>query len=442
MVKLLVCALGRDEQKLLPADIYEDVLDHSQSYPELFFFRFRELRCDADTVLLGKIYGRLLARAASKARDLSVVKYLIYEAQVDVDTPVSDYEYGSALSAAAGSGKLAMVKFLVCEAHGNVDLVVTNGWAGNALVAAARNNELDIVRYLIHEANATVDLVLQSGDYGTALVAAAAGAHPRRYAHRRRYLRFLVTSLATTKALVEEGQADVNLAVPTGYYANALVAAVARGAFDIAKFLIQEAHANVNLPTQSTSQCTALGYAILRRKDRIANLLIQAGANVTEEQGSPFGSPLAAAAATNRPDLIKSLIEAGADPNQPISSGCWPTRFFSASYAPVCTLAAWGKCGSALATAAYFGHLECVKILIELRASVDLILESGTFQTALQAAEAVVSEDEIENYQKLHNGNDEDYELSDDDEDEMEKALRRGKAEVAEILRQHSNPVT
>jgi ankyrin repeat protein len=231
------------------------------------------------------------------------------------------------------------------------------------------------------------------------------------------------------------------------------VAAVARGAFDIAKFLIQESCANVNLPTQSASQCNALGYATLRRDDRIASLLIQAGANVTEGQGAPFGSPLAAAAATNQPDLIKSLIEAGTDPNQPISSGCWPTRFFSASYAPVCTLAAWGKCGSALATAAYFGQVECVKALIDSGASVDLILEHGTFRTALQAAEAALPDDEMEKYLELHNGNDEEDEMSDDDEDEMEnyqktdngydeEALRRGKAEVAEILRQNSNLVT
>jgi ankyrin repeat protein len=434
MVKLLVGALGRDEQKLLPADIYEGVLQDAQLDTKIFLFLIRELRCDADTVLQGEIYG-FLARAASKARDLSVVKYLIYEAQVDVDTPVSHYEYGSALSAAAGSGKLEMVKFLVCEAHANVDLVLNDGWAGNALVAAARNDKLDIVRYLIHETNASVDLVLQAGDYGTALVAAASGADAGRY------FNYLEESLATIKALVEEGQADVNLAVSTGYYGSALAAAVARGAFDIAKFLIQEACANVNLPTQSTSQCNALGYAILRRDYKIVSLLIQAGANVTEEHGSPFGSPLAAAAATNQPDLIKSLIKAGTDPNQPISSGCWPTRFFSVSYAPVCTLAAWGKCGSALATAAYFGHVECVEILIDLGASVDLILEYGTFRTALQAAEAVVAEDEIENYAMDYFNDKGDY-LSDDDEDEVQKALRQGKAEVAEILRQHSNLVT
>jgi hypothetical protein len=70
--------------------------------------------------------------------------------------------------------------------------------------------------------------------------------------------------------------------------------------------------------------------------------------------------------------------------------------------------------------------MECVKVLISRGAHLDLVLEHGYFITAHQAAEAALTADEMEKYLDPDNGYD-------------EEALRRDKAEAAEILRQHSS---
>ncbi|KAJ6179439.1 hypothetical protein N7519_009900 [Penicillium mononematosum] len=169
-------------------------------------------------------YGSALAAAANWGR-LDTVKYLVQEANADVNLPLQSGDYGSALYAAVGNGSLVIVRYFAEEVP-DVNLLVHVRTHGNVLAAAAFSGKLDIVRYLVEEANIDVNLPLGEDTFVTVLAAAAWG------------------TLDVVKYLVEEAKAVVNVPNAAG---NALVAAVLSGNLEMVRYFVEEAKADVDL---------------------------------------------------------------------------------------------------------------------------------------------------------------------------------------------------
>ena len=200
------------------------------------------------------------------------------------------------------------------------------------------------------------------------------------------------------KALLERG---IHINTQSQYSGSTLAAAVAySGETEILKFLIQEGKADVNMLLQYGEYGSALAAAAHSEKTEIIKFLAQEGkadVNMLLQCGD-YGSALTAAAYWGRTEIIKFLVQEGkADVNMLLHSR---------------------EYGSALAAAAYQGWKQCVESLINAGAKVNLKLENGLYETALQAAQADVTK-----------------RLWWDQRDEEE--LKQDKAEVMELLQRH-----
>ncbi|RWA13342.1 hypothetical protein EKO27_g1765 [Xylaria grammica] len=155
---------------------------------------------------------------------------------------------------------------------------------------------------------------------------------------------------------------------------SALSAAVSNGQTEIVQLLIR-AGAHVNLPLTGGLYGSALEAAACQGYVEILSFLIQAGAEVNAQvQAGRHGCALIGAIAWGEKDSVEFLVfDAGADVNQQIRHG---------------------KYGCALAAAAYFGRKKCADILVKAGANVNLRIENGSFETALQACEVDIPEGE------------------------------------------------
>jgi ankyrin repeat protein len=175
-----------------------------------------------------------------------------------------------------------------------------------------------------------------------------------------------------------------------------LLAAVPRGAALVELVLGRGADPNFVGP----GSFPALAFAIASRKPDVVRLLLAAGANphrppVAIATGSPgqdhfpelFLPPLLMAAATGQDDVVELLIRAGADPNAPTSGV--PTPLMAASHEGSCPCvsaplehgtnpaAEAANVPTVLAIAAGQGHREVVRRLVEAGADVRRALESA-----------------------------------------------------------------
>lgn len=82
--------------------------------------------------------------------------------------------------------------------------------------------------------------------------------------------------------------------------------------------------AGVSVDEHFTSGSTALYDASLSGKVRIVSLLVSRGANVNERDSESFTTPLYAAAAFNRQEVVSTLLLWGADPNLVGKEGITP----------------------------------------------------------------------------------------------------------------------
>jgi ankyrin repeat protein len=348
-------------------------------------------------------YGSALAAAAYKG-ETEIVKFLVQEGKADVNMQLQSGDYGSALAAAVYGGKTEIVKFLVQEGKADVNMQLQRGDYGSVLAAAVYRGNTKIVKFLVQEGKADVNMQLQRGDYGSVLVAAV-------YEGETEIVKFLV----------QEGKADVNMQLQRGDYSSALAAAAAAlytGGTEIVKFLLQEGKADVNMQLQYGEFGSVLAAAAYRGKTEIVKFLVQEGkADVNMQlQSGDYGSALAAAAAaaatySGQTGIIKFLVQEGkADVNMQLQYGEYGSVLAAAAYVGETEIVKFlvqegkadvnmqlqrGDYGSALAVAAYFGRIESVKILIEARAVVGLKLKNGRFSSALQAAGAAISEQDL-----------------------------------------------
>ncbi|KAF9884807.1 hypothetical protein FE257_001223 [Aspergillus nanangensis] len=223
---------------------------------------------------------------------------------------------------------------VIAMCHFSFDTILSDWWESaefdhtmitskghNLLTLAARVGSTSICKSLIDRG---VDVNLQVGgaEYGSALEAAAHQGH-----------------IETVKKLVESG-ADVNMILDNGNYGTALVAAVSAGHREIVKYMAQQAHADVNIGKNVD------GERFEDDDETIVAIL-----------------PLATAARRNYNEIVKILVEAGADVNVP------------------------ELCGNALAAAVRSTNVEAVKYLVQrAKANVNIKLTEGSFASPLEGA--------------------------------------------------------
>jgi len=220
---------------------------------------------------------------------IAIVKLLL-DHGADINLRTRRKQGGSALTVAAARGHTAMVQLLIEKgADINMKLQV---FPGNALCAAVYSHwgNSDIIRALV---SAGADIHAQPMILiGNALIAAVTTGY-----------------LEKVKLLIELG-ADVN-ARPPGRFGTALGAAASTGNIHIAKYLLDNG-ADVNTPGDSYSP-----YAEeLAEQDfaGVVDALRRVSVKVKFAAGQ-YGSPLTEAAAYGRIDMVRLLLDHGADVN-------------------------------------------------------------------------------------------------------------------------------
>ena len=159
----------------------------------------------------------------------------------------------------------------------------------------------------------------------------------------------------------------------------------------------------MNMLLQSGDYGGALAAAAVRGKPEIVKLLVQQGADIKMHLPcGDYSSAVVAAAAGGEPEIVEFLLREG--------STNMDTMFQSVKHR------------SALAVAAYWGWIGRAESLIDAGADVNLKLKSEHYGTALQASQVEVSQENRERTWW-------------DERDE--KTLKQDKARVTELLQRH-----
>jgi len=267
---------------------------------------------------------------------------------------------------ATDQGLTAEVKQLIADGE---DVNATTGSGVSALLVAAARGHRDIAEYLIAQ-GADVDAAVTEAFEKegrtvypgvTPLFAALGNKHPE-----------------IGRMLIQNG-ADVNKNDING--TTPLIVAAAQNDPKIVAALIQKG-AEVNAATTNTyvyegrtidAGATPLIAALANNRLESAKLLMDKDADVTHRNECNVGG-LMIAAADGQTDIVRLLLENGADPNASV------TKDFIVDGKSVFEGA------TSLMAAAYAGHEEVVKLLIEAGADVNAETKYGG--TALMAASA------------------------------------------------------
>ncbi|MGE8553951.1 MAG: ankyrin repeat domain-containing protein [Chryseobacterium jejuense] len=143
------------------------------------------------------------------------------------------------------------------------------------------------------------------------------------------HLKYNKLGLAVKSGNIEEVEkllkngADINNAAEDEYYAyGALYIAINAGNEKMVKLLIDH---KADLNTQINEEGYSLLVAAINSKNiNIVNLLIQSGTNVetfTDPEGNKKFIPLLEATQSNQPEIVKLLLEKGADPHEKTFEG-------------------------------------------------------------------------------------------------------------------------
>lgn len=293
--------------------------------------------------------GHNLLTLAAIAGSVPLCEKLL-EKGIDVSARLEGSTFGSALVAAAHKGNTEVVKLLVKSgADVNMLLQSEEGYFDSALTAAVNSDHIETTRYLVNEAKADVNMPLRHEVFGSAL---------GRAAYNGNY--------DIVKCLVEAG-ADVNKPMKHMFFGSVLQTAARRADLKTVRFLVQDGGADVNMVLRNPSAGSALeSAAFWGRLETVKYLVEEAHADVNLIALHGKGSALAAAAASaDGTEIVEYLLKKGADPNMPLPGG---------------------YSGSALAAAVFAGEFQHVKLLVEAGANVNMPLQHGDYGSALAAA--------------------------------------------------------
>ena len=165
-------------------------------------------------------------------------------------------------------------------------------WTRRSLLRAVENNDIVAVkRHLRRGGTAYLNLFGDSTNFDLILLACANG------------------NLQIVKALSEEG---VNLTYSTVDGKTPLLVASSSGNVDLVRFLLQAGNDPNAKDSNGWTPLARAMFSATRGSIDVARELIMAGAHVNVTNGRP---PLALAVSLGKPELIKLLIERGADTN-------------------------------------------------------------------------------------------------------------------------------
>ncbi|KAH8653732.1 ankyrin repeat-containing domain protein [Xylariales sp. PMI_506] len=449
---------GADPNLVLQSGNYGSALAAAIQYRNTDTVRLLlEHGADPNLVLQSGKYGSALATAAARYVDIDTVRLLL-EHGADPNLVLQSGDYGSALAAAAIYGDISTVRLLL-EHGADPNLVLKSGDYGSTLAAAAAAaaayGNIDTVRLLL-EYGADPNLVLKSGDYGSALAAAVVryrnidtvrlllehGADPNLVLQSGDYGSTLAAAAAaygnidTVRLLLDHG-ADPNLVLKSGDYGSALAAAAKYGYIDTVRLLLDHG-ADPNLVLQSGDYGSTLAAAAAAYGNiDTVRLLLEYGAdpNLVLKSGD-YGSALAAAVIYGDISTVRLLLEHGADPNLVLQSGDYGSalaaaaRYGRADYIRLlitsgANINVWSHRGylqNPLFIAAYWAWVDCVETLLEGGADVNCVLKDEPYQTALQAAKAELSAEELEEVLQSH---------------ESHRSFLQNKAKVEDIIKKY-----
>ncbi|RDW64353.1 uncharacterized protein DSM5745_09764 [Aspergillus mulundensis] len=346
----------------------------------------RLIRHGVDVEAEGGQFGTAL-QAASVRGHVQVVKELLAEG-ADVNAPGGDYDtiYKAVPNTTAADAIRRTIGRIVNDRNAyhleddpswetqvesemqlvidrTLDMNLRRSGFGPALHGASRAGRGAVVSELLSAPG--VDVNREGGRYGSALQSAA-----------------VCGSITIATDLLNAGS---HIDSQNGTYGTPLIAACRRSHFHLVKLFLERG-ASVNI--QAGVYGTALQAAARSGNCNIARLLLQQGADPNLVAGT-YGTPLQAAARDGFDEMIALLLESGADPST--KGGSFETAVQAASAAgsvrSVQLLVEQGSIiGNALQVACRAGHINVVKFLLQHGA--DIMTENRGYGTAIQAAAA------------------------------------------------------
>ena len=343
----------------------------------------------------------------------SSLQYRRWHAQIKSDFdmlfPRTNYEYcitWDTLNSVRETGPSDASIFAMCRFklettlsdwwdNADIDIFRVNDEGHSLLAIAASAGSVSICKTLVGRG---MDVNARRRDpacYGTALVAAA-------HAGETDVVKYLVETGAQVNLLLEAGE---------GIFNCALEAAIRSGNPATVRYLVNEAKSDVHISLPRSSTRYPLGEAVVEDSVEILKILIEEGADVNKVfTGEMYGSALVAACNINL-ESVKCLIKAGADPNLQLLAGKYGsallqacmTDFDIAKYLvkeanadPNMTIK-HGRFGSALAGVSYEeADVEIVQFLVNSGADVNKPLPYGDFGSALAAGAAGKDEGDMD----------------------------------------------
>ncbi|KAH8790444.1 ankyrin repeat-containing domain protein [Flagelloscypha sp. PMI_526] len=267
---------------------------------------------------------RLICQAAIEADDTS---HVVYNPRIDwAGQPAAELIFPSASNEhdlsrneevwpllkrlngdilAAWGGQLEVARLLV---EYGADVNLNDQWFGSALTAAVQGGTIEVTKLLVDKV-ADVNLLLSRGVYGSAW--------PQR-ARRG--------NLKVVKFLVEKG-ADANLQLVTGEYGSALAAAAQRGTFEIG--IPREKRGGCEYVVESWFIWVSPGSGNAESCGSTEGFTGNSGVPSTERCRCEYALErrrvwvqLAAAAQRGSLEIVKFLVQNGADVNMRLRDGC------------------------------------------------------------------------------------------------------------------------